>query len=233
MSGAASVGRRVWGSFVGVRVPHAPRGTRGREGYRLRQRFWASFIGVDLPPATAPRRPETVPRMSHRRELRGEPGWYALAPFPAVGGVTAAGDDAMVLEESSPDGLARFLVHGHRGDGSGFSLEVVLRGVDADGPLMCVVRYTRADGREQVLLVPVARARFGPSASYVHLPGFTAETAWAASGPVEVAEDAAWAAETVADSVRAARNEATHEGWRQVRELVGDRLRGIIDEELA
>lgn len=229
----ASVGRRVWGSFVGGRVPHPPRGVRGREGYRFRQRFWASFIGVDLPPAAVARRAAVVPRTSLRREPPQNGGWYALPSLPAVGGVTAAGDDVVVLEETSPDGLVRFLVRSHGGDRPGFSLEVVLRGLDADRPLMCEVRYTKADGRERVLLVPVARARFGPSASYVHLPGFTAETAWAASGPAPVTAGEAWDAGTVADSIRAARNEATRDAWRQAREFVGDHLRGAIDGELA
>lgn len=45
--------------------------------------------------------------------------------------------------------------------------------------------------------------------------------------------DTDWDAATVADSVRAALNEATRDAWRQVREIVGDDLRATIDGELS
>jgi hypothetical protein len=41
-----------------------------------------------------------------------------------------------------------------------------------------------------------------------------------------------WDAATVDDSVRAALNEATRDAWRQVRQLVEDDSRGVIDEAL-
>ncbi|GAA2171032.1 hypothetical protein GCM10009727_95980 [Actinomadura napierensis] len=83
--------------------------------------------------------------------------------------------------------------------------------------------------------MPATRAQVGPPASYVQLPDFAAETSsigWAANGPVPVTAGATWDAETVADSVRAARNETTRDAWRQVRDLVSDDLRSVIDGAL-
>jgi hypothetical protein len=140
----------------------------------------------------------------------------------------------VVLEASSPDGAARFLVRSTGAIVPAYELELVLRGVDATLPLVSAVRYTGASGNQQVLLVPVAQGRLGSPASLVQLPDFTADSAaaWTASAPTLVTSSVTWDAATVASSVRAALNEATREGWRQVRELVGDDLRSVIDGEL-
>lgn len=233
----AVIGRRLWRSFLGVRpATLTSTGERGRAGYGLGQRLWASFIGVDLPPVRVVASPGRVsPAAPRRTPRRREPGWFALPPLTA-GGLSAAGEDAVVLEAASPDGGTTFLVRRQGIVRPAYSLEVVMSGVDAARPLMSTVTYTRADGGEQVLLVPVAPARFGPPASYVHLPGFAAETSsatWSASGPVPVDQNADWDAATVAASVRAARNEATRAAWRRVRDLVGERLRDVIDGEPA
>ncbi|MEU5102105.1 MULTISPECIES: hypothetical protein [unclassified Streptomyces] len=160
------------------------------------------------------------------------PGWFALPPLLTVGGLTAAGSDAVVLETTSPDGRARILVRS-RGDlGREYSLELVLRGVDAAEPVVSTVKYLRADGGEQMLLVPVTRGQVGLPASYVRLPGFAGETAWTARAPAPVTSSTAWDAITVADSVRAALNEATRDAWRRVGELVGGDLRSVIEGEL-
>lgn len=119
---AGSVARRSWGSFIGGR-PHVPRaGGRARDGYTVRQRFWASFTGLDLPWArvgsvSAPEAPVRPPAPSARPAAssdaiagRLEPGWFALPPILTVAGLTAAGGDAVILETSSPDGGARFLL---------------------------------------------------------------------------------------------------------------------------
>ncbi|MCZ1014412.1 hypothetical protein [Streptomyces noursei] len=111
-------------------------------------------------------------------------------------------------------------------------MELVLRGVDVDGPLVSAIRYTQPDGRDRVLLVPVIQSQFGPPASLVRLPGFGDDTAWTAAVPSSVALDTAWDAATVADSVRAALNEATRDAWRQLRELVDDDVRSVIDGAL-
>ncbi|WP_234392298.1 hypothetical protein [Streptomyces sp. WM6378] len=167
---------------------------------------------------------------------RLEPGWFALPPLLEVSGLTAAGGDALILEASSPDRGARFLVRRHGTVPPEYRLELVLQGVDAARPLVSSVRYATASGNEQVLLVPVIQGQFGPPASLVRLPGFTADSAsaeWTARAPAPVTPSTAWDAATVADSVRAALNEATRAAWRQVRELVGDDLRRVIDGGLS
>jgi hypothetical protein len=213
----------------------------------VRQRFWASFTGLDLPPASfgtvsTPEASTGLPMRSSREGTRSgllagrlEPGWFALPPVLEVAGLTAAGGDAVILEASSPDGGAKFLVRGHGTVRPEYRLELVLQGVDAARPLVSSVRYTTASGNEQVLLVPVVQGQFGPPASLVRLPGFTADSAsaeWTARVPTPVTPSTAWDAATVANSVRAALNEATRDAWRQVRELVSDYLRRAIDGEL-
>ncbi|KOU36484.1 hypothetical protein ADK54_33305 [Streptomyces sp. WM6378] len=246
---AGSVAQRSWRSFIGGRQPHLPRTVgRGRDGYTLRQRFWASFIGVDLPSASLGTVPTAeasagLPMPSSRESTRSglltgrlEPGWFALPPLLEVSGLTAAGGDALILEASSPDRGARFLVRRHGTVPPEYRLELVLQGVDAARPLVSSVRYATASGNEQVLLVPVIQGQFGPPASLVRLPGFTADSAsaeWTARAPAPVTPSTAWDAATVADSVRAALNEATRAAWRQVRELVGDDLRRVIDGGLS
>ena len=243
---AGSVARRSWGSFIAGGRPHIPRAEgRARDGYTLRQRFWASFTGLDLPWArvgavSAPEAPVRPPAPSARPATSSDviagriaPGWFALPPILTVAGLTAAGGDTVILETSSPDGGARFLL---RTQGAEYRLELVLRGVDAARPLVSSVRYATAGGGERVLLVPVVRGRLGPPASLVRLPGFAADSSsggWTARAPAPVTPDTGWDAATVADSVRAALNEATRDAWRQVRELVGDDLRATIDGELS
>ncbi|MGW0883141.1 hypothetical protein [Streptomyces sp. NPDC002671] len=246
---AGSLAQRSWRSFLGRGRPHRRRTVgRGRDGYTLRQRFWASFIGRDLPPTTlgtvpTPEAPAGSARPSSPQSTRSqvpagrlEPGWFALPPLAGAGGLTAAGGDAVILEASSPDGGARFLLRSQGTVRPEYRLELVLHGVDAARPLVSSVRYTTASGSEQVLLVPVVQRRFGPPASLVRLPGFTvgpASTEWTAHAPAPVASSTAWDAQTVAASVRAALNEATRDAWRQVRELVSDELRRAIDGELS
>ncbi|MFG6202126.1 hypothetical protein [Nonomuraea sp. JJY05] len=236
---AASIGRRSWRSFIGGRAPVPPRPAgRGRAGYSLRQRFWASFIGLDLPPKPSVLLPNTsAPQAASRPgpAARLTSGWFALPPLLAAGGLTAAGGDAVVLEASSPDGRATFLVRRHGGERPDYRLELVLRGVDAARPLVSELRYTRADGGEQVLIVPVVRGRLGPPAALVRLPGFTAGTTsagWAATTPALVTPSTTWESAAVAESVRAALNEATRDAWRRVRETAGEELREVIDGEL-
>ncbi|MFD8703581.1 hypothetical protein ACFV1W_13280 [Kitasatospora sp. NPDC059648] len=244
---AGSVVQRSWWSFTGRRPPLLPPTTgRGRAGYTLWQRFWASFIGLDLAPTrvgalltqTAPSVVQRLPaREEPSRNLPGTgllaPGRFQLPRLVQVGGLTAAGADAVLLEASSPDGSVRFLVRGHGTAPPGYSLELVLHRTDSTGPVMTAVGYAGADGTERLLLVPVVRGQFGPPASYVQLPDFTIGAAWTASVITPVSSDSSWDAATVAASVRASLNEATRDAWRQVRERVADDgLRAVIDGEL-
>jgi hypothetical protein len=244
---ARSVAWRSWRSFLGGREPHLPRTAgRGRDGYALWQRFWASFIGLELPPdrfvvvptreaSTFTSSPSARGSSRHSSQTsRLAPGWFELPPLLEVSGLTAAGGDVVVREASSPDGGARFLVRTNGAVQPEYRLELVLQGVDAVRPQACAVRYIRASGGEQVLLVPVAQGQFGPPASLVRLPGFTADSAsgWTASAPALVTSTTAWDAETVATSVHAALNEATRDAWRRVQELVGDDLSRVIGGEL-
>lgn len=246
---AGSVAQRSWRSFIGGRQPRLPRTVgRGRDGYTVWQRFWASFIGLDLRPASlgtvsTPEASTDLRILPSREEARSglpagrlEPGWFALPPLLDIGGLTAAGGDAVILEASSPDSGARFLVRRHGTVAPEYRLELVLHGIDAARPLVSSVRYATASGSEQVLLVPVIQGRFGRPASLVRLPDFTVDLAsaeWTAHAPAPVTPSTAWNAATVADSVRAALNEATRDAWRQVRELVSDDLRRAIDGELS
>jgi hypothetical protein len=140
----------------------------------------------------------------------------------------------VVLEASSPDGAARFLVRADWADQPEYTLELVLQDVDATRPLVYPVQYISANGGEQVLLVPVVQGQFGPPASLIRLPGFTADSAagWSAAAPAPVTSTTAWDVETVATSVHAALNEATRDAWRRVQELAGDDLSGVIGSEL-
>jgi hypothetical protein len=243
---AGSVARRTWRSFIGGWQPRLPRtAERGRDGYTLRRRFWASFINLNLPPArfsvvstraesaALPRSPSQESSREGVRTGRPAPGWFALPPLLEVGGLTAAGGDVVVLEASSPDGGARFLVRTEGTVRPEYMLELILHGRVAARPLVSAIRYVRANGTEQVLLVPVIQGPVGPPASFVRLPGFTADSAagWTASIPAPVTSTA-WAAATVATSVRAALNEATRDAWREVRDLVGADLRSVIGGEL-
>ncbi|MEU6010755.1 hypothetical protein [Streptomyces sp. NPDC047453] len=138
----------------------------------------------------------------------------------------------MLLEASSPDGVARFLVRSRGDSVAEHSLEVVVHGVEAAVPVMTAVRYTNLAGPERVLLVPIVRGSFGPAASYVQLPGFSGED-WTASVPVPVGPDSEWDAATVALSVSASLNEATRHAWREVRALISNAgLRRVIDRAL-
>ncbi|MFF0010858.1 hypothetical protein [Streptomyces sp. NPDC005374] len=160
-------------------------------------------------------------------------GWFALPQLPALGTLSAAGGDSVVLEASSPDGRAGFLVRRRSGGESEYSLEVVVRSArDAAQPLLSTVTYRQPDGHERVLLVPVAWGQFGPAAAYVGLRGFDTGTTWAATAPSPVSPDTNWDPTTVADSIDAALNEATRDAWRQVREFVNDQVRGVIDGAL-
>ncbi|MFI8997354.1 hypothetical protein [Streptomyces sp. NPDC053542] len=235
-----SVARRSWASFTGRQRTVLPRAAeRGRAGYTLWQRVRASFTGVVLPPrpvhvpaaASAP-----VPQQpsAHRPQARpAAPGWFTLPPLPTVAALTAAGSDAVVLEASSPDGRAGFLVRHPAGNASEYHLELVVRDAgDEDRPLLATVTYRQPDGPERVLLVPVVQGPFGPAASYVHLRGFGPDVTWAATGPSPVPPDADWAPATVADSIGAALNESTRDAWRRVREFVSEGIRDVIDGAL-
>ncbi|MEW1636947.1 hypothetical protein AB0469_23065 [Streptomyces sp. NPDC093801] len=240
-----SVARRSWRSFTGVPVAHRPpTGNRTRAGRTLRQRVWASFTGADLP--AAPLATETfLPTSSagNRPAVPGDardgsrprplaPGWFPLPRLPQADGLAAAGGDTVLLEASSPDSTARFLLHGHRDPVPGYSLELVVLGAAGVAPLMTAVRYADEDGSERLLLVPVVRGRFGPAASYVRLAGY-AGGGWAASLSGPVAPDSTWDVATVALSVAACLNEATRDAWREVRALIVDPgLRRVIDREL-
>jgi hypothetical protein len=240
-----SVARRSWRSFTGGTVTRRPpAGARAREGYTLRQRLWASFIGADLPAGplanesvlpekpTGNRAPVSKAARDRSRPQPLAPGWFLLPQLPQAGGLPAAGGDTVLLEASSPDGTARFLVRSHGEPVLEYSLELVVRGTEGTAPLMTTVRYASLVGPERVLLVPVARGRFGPAASYVRLPGFAGEE-WTASVPASVGSDSTWDVATVALSVGASLNDATRDAWREVRALISDAgLRRVIDQEL-
>nr|BFD94073.1 hypothetical protein KitaXyl93_54330 [Kitasatospora sp. Xyl93] len=241
-----SVARRSWRSFTGGMVAHhTPAGVRARDGYTLWQRFWASFIGADLPSGhldtvtlllkkpAEDRHPATREASIDRSRTNPlAPGWFSLPRLPQAGGLAAAGGDTVLLEASSPDGTARFLVRSHGDSVPEYSLELVVRGIEGAAPLMTAVRYAGPVGPERVLLVPVVQGRFGPAASYVRLPGFVGE-GWAASVPVPVGPDSVWDVATVALSVGASLNDATRDAWRRVRARISDAgLRRVIDEEL-
>ncbi|MER6736514.1 hypothetical protein [Streptomyces puniciscabiei] len=162
--------------------------------------------------------------------------WFALPELGEVGGLTAAGGDAVLLEASSPDGAATFLVRAEGAVAPEYRLELILHHVEVTGPLVASIRYPTASGGEQTLLVPVVKGQFGPAASLVRLPGLNvdaASTRWSAQVPAPVVPTTSWEPTTVVTSIRAALNEATRDAWRQVRELVGDELRAVIDGELS
>ncbi|MFC1437983.1 hypothetical protein ABUW04_06900 [Streptacidiphilus sp. N1-10] len=242
------IARRAWESFTGSVMPrHVPLAARGREGYTLWRRTWASFIGFDLPDRrntlpTAARSRGAAPvaqatasgRLPSDQPLAGRlsPGMFVLPQLRSGSVLAAAGADAVALETSSPDGRARFLVRPGGLAESPYSLELVLSGVDASRPLMSTISYIQSDGFERVLLVPVLQGPFGPPASFVRLPGWGVDTPWQAAVAVTVTPGTAWDAAAVADSVRAALNEATRGAWRRIRELVDDDLRDAIDRAL-
>lgn len=240
-----SVARRSWRSFTDSTVTHRPpTGVRTRAGYTLQQRLWASFIGADLPVtplATEPVAPEKPIGSRHAVSTAARdrsnpqspaPGWFPLPRLPEASGLAAAGGDTLLLEASSPDATARFLVRRHEASVPGYSLELVVHRVEGTTPLMTTVRYTCEAGSERVLLVPVVRGRFGPAASYVRLPGFCGG-AWTASAAAPVGPDSTWAVEAVTLSVGASLNGATRDAWREVRALIANgSLRRVIDQEL-
>ncbi len=229
-----SVVRRSWSSFTtGRRVAHPRARVRSRAGYALWQRVWASFTGVDLAPGLSrtsdvPSRstPTPTPHAAHAPE-----GWFVLPSLPSAGALTASGSDTVVLDASSPDGRAVFVLRRVGDRTAKYGLEVVLQGV-ADQPELATVQYTRPDGEQRTLLVPVSPSPVGPTASFVRLDGFAAGSTWQVTGPTPIPEDPAWPSETVADSIRAAHNEATREAWRQVRERTGQGIRETIDGAL-
>ncbi|MFJ9447783.1 hypothetical protein ACIRRH_39000 [Kitasatospora sp. NPDC101235] len=237
---------RFWRSFTGGRLqqqlPLAVE--RGREGYTLWQRVRASILGYRLPARLAPHEvphvgavlpPQPTGNSQSRTRQQGTrpaAGWFELPMLSPAGALTAAGGDVVVLETSSPDGGTVFLVRDLGSAEPEYSLELVLRDVDTDRPLVSTIRYSRPDGCEQILLVPVVRGRVGPTASYVRLPGFRVGTTWAATAALPVGPGAGWDAEILSGSVRAALNQATRDAWRQVRDLVEGGLRGVIDTEL-
>lgn len=247
-----SVALRWWRSLLDTQRPVRPRrpasllaSGRGREGHSLGQRFVASFTGTPLAPAAA------LPPPTPARTAGGEsaasgrsparswpvaagPLWFPLPRLPTAGGLAASGSDRVVLESRSPDGKARYML---RTDGAvppAYRLELVVRETTAR-LLVSEIRYTGADARERLLLVPLVQGRLGPAASLVRLPAFTAASSeqWTALAPEPVTAGSAWDAETVADSVRAALNRATREAWAQVGELIGPDLRTVIDRGLA
>lgn len=239
---ARSITRRTWWSFLGERAtPHAGTSGRGRDGYTLGRRFWASFIGVNLPvDHTEPVRSPTGLPVARERQSGSEPlgpdsGWFPLPRLLRVDGLTATGDDAIVMEASSPDTRTRFLLRTDGAEEPEFRLEVVYPHIDEGLLVVCAVRYTSADGDKRVILVPVSRGDFGPPASLVRLPGFALDSAtgWSARVPVPLPASSLWDAVTVVASVRAALNEATREAWRKVKEFVDDELSIIIGGELA
>ncbi|MEZ7002269.1 hypothetical protein [Streptomyces sp. AD55] len=229
-----SVVQRSWSSLTTGRRTVFPRaGGRGRAGYALWQRAWASFTGVNLPPR-AGHTPDTAPPVTPapRPQAAGAAaGWFALPSLPAAGALTASGSDTVVLEARSPDGRAVFVLRRTGDQTAEYALELVVRDT-ADQPELATVTYTGPDGEEHTLLIPVSPSRFGPAASFVRLGGFTAGSTWQATGPAPVPENPGWPSVTVAHSVRAARNEATREAWRRVRERAGQGVRDTIDGAL-
>ncbi|WP_435218879.1 hypothetical protein [Streptomyces sp. bgisy034] len=229
-----SVVRRSWSSFTTGRRAASPRaGERGRAGYALWQRAWASFTGINLPSRPG-RVPDTAPRLTPAPRPQATPaaaGWFALPSLPAAGALTASGSDTVVLEAPSPDGRAVFVLRRTGGQTAEYVLELVVRD-SVDQPELVTVTYTGPDGEEHTLLIPVSPSSFGPAASFVRLNGFAAGSTWQATGPALIPEDPDWPSATVAHSVRAARNEATREAWRRVRECAGQGVRDTIDGAL-
>ncbi|GAA2230949.1 hypothetical protein [Streptomyces nogalater] len=205
---------------------------RGRAGYALWQRAWASFTGINLPPRPG-HAPGTAPRLTPapRTQAAATAGWFALPSLPEAGALTASGSDTVVLEASSPDGRAFFVLRRTDGQTAEFALELVVRDT-VDQPELATVTYTGPDGEERTLLIPVSPSRFGPAASFVGLDGFAAGSTWQATGPAPVPENPGWPSATVTRSVRAARNEATREAWRRVREGAGQEMRDTINGAL-
>ncbi|MET8027607.1 hypothetical protein [Streptomyces avermitilis] len=229
-----SVARRFWSSVTtGRRAASSLAGGRDRAGYALWQRTWASFTGINLPPRPG-HAPDVAPRLTPASRPQTAPaaaGWFGLPSLPAAGALTASGSDTVVLEAPSPDGRAVFVLRRTGDRTAEYALELVVRDT-ADQPELATVTYTRPDGEEHTLLVPVAPSRFGPAASLIRLNGFTAGSTWQAHGPAPVPEDPDWPPATVAHSVRAARNEATREAWRRVGECTGQGVRDTIDGAL-
>ncbi|MFD7975030.1 hypothetical protein [Streptomyces sp. NPDC059071] len=228
-----SVVRRSWSSFTTGRRTSPRLTERGRAGYTLWQRVRASFTGISLPPHPG-HVPDTALRLAptpRPQTARAAGAWFALPPLPAAGALTASGDDTVVLKASSPDGRAVFVLHRTGDQTSEYALELVIR--DTGGPPeLATVTYTRPDGEEHTLLVPVSPSRYGAAASFVRLTGFTAGSTWRAGGPAPVPGNPDWPSATVADSVRAALNEATRDAWRRVGERTGQGVRDAIEGAL-
>lgn len=234
----SSVARRYWRSLVGAQpVPEALAEGRGRVGYNFGQRYWAAFIGVVLPEmedmkAARPR--ARFPSPSQRARTMpaadlGPGGWFLLPELHGPAILQASGEGRVIVEATTPDGLAEFFVR--RGGTTGrYLLEVVLREFD-DLPAVVIVRFGTANGM-RVLLVPLAPTEIGPPSAQVELAGIDTGQRWEVSVPVPADRAAVWDAGTMAASVSAAASDATREAWRLVSRLLGPELRRVIEGAL-
>ena len=242
----ASFARRCWNAFTGITTQEtASRSlTTGRQvaGYGFGQRCWAAFVGLDLPalPMSALAQPAVLTSVSGRSHQarsnsvqptppRSAGGWLPLWPQVASSSLRADDGDGLMAEFRSPDGRIDYFIRRLSVSQERYRLEVVVR--DAESlPAVISVRSTQTkDGR--VLLVPVVRSEWGPSAAQIDLVGFDS-AAWEASGLALVDQAMVWDTSVVVASVGAAANEATRNAWRRVGEIVTEDMRRVITEAL-
>ncbi|WP_432933500.1 hypothetical protein ACQPZZ_18060 [Microbispora sp. CA-135349] len=235
--------RRYWRSLTDLGGPRlAPPAPRAWRGHTFPHRYWAGLLGIDLRDRTGARvdlsggvtTPEETSRPFHGAPATGSPDarWFVLPRLPEPAGLLAAGDDAVVAEAVSPDGRAEFHVRRRDAAEADYALDVTLRDFD-ELPAVITVRYERAGGSEQELLLPMTRQDIVPTTGQIELPGFTGDGAWWASAPVVlVSVMGGWDAASVAASVAAAVNEATRDSWRRVRDLLPEDLGRVVDEAM-
>jgi hypothetical protein len=218
-------------------LPCSSAAGRGRAGYTFWQRCWASFVGVDLPVRDGVDVKQAATSAPEQRKAPvkhgvGQPwtGWFPLPQLFEPFGLRAGDARRLVADVVSPDGRVEFFIRRSSRAPMGYRVEVVLRD-HSEQPVMISIRYGKADS-EQVILVPLTRQELGPPVSQVEVPDLHSGLVWAAAPPRLVDRSSAWDTDTVRISVRAAASETTRRAWRQVRDLVGDDMRSVIDRSL-
>jgi hypothetical protein len=165
----------------------------------------------------------------------GEP-WlasYSALPIPSAPMPLAAADpfdDASpLLETLSPDGLVRFILHGH---GAGeYRLEALLT-TGASPPVVVGLRYTTKGGAQRELLIPVDADPDGQSGSAVNLAGYALGGSWAARRAVPPGAESAWDDDVLTASIRAAATVATVEAWERVASALPPHAGELITREI-